>query len=59
MIRLTIKVKNDHCSFTEHFEVSSLLLDPNDVHLKSMIEKTIAGFNQPVDEVKVKTTMDV
>jgi hypothetical protein len=59
MIRITIKVKNDHCSFTEHFESPTLNLDTNDPHLLSMIEKTQKAFNQPIDEVIIKTKMEV
>lgn len=58
-VDITIKVKNDHCSFTEKFESPTILLDPSDEHLASMIEKTIKAFNQPVDEVTVKTKMEV
>lgn len=59
MIRITIKVKNDHCSFTEHFESETLYLDASDPYLQSMIEKTTKSFNQPIDEVIVKTRMEV
>jgi len=59
MIQITIKVKNDHCSYTEHFESQSLVLDVSDPHLLSMIEKTTKAFNQPIDEVIVKTKMEV
>jgi hypothetical protein len=59
MIRISIKVKNDHCSYTENFESPTLLLDVEDPHLVSMIEKVTKAFNQPVEEVKVKTIMEV
>lgn len=59
MIRISIKVKNDHCSFTEHFELTSLNLDVSDPLLLSMIEQTTKSFNQPIDEVIVKTKMEV
>lgn len=59
MIKITIKVKNDHCSYTENFESSSLVLDPHNEHLRSMIEKTMNAFNQPAEEVIVKTKMEV
>lgn len=59
MIRITIKVKNDHCSYTENFESPTLLLDTQDPHLVSMIQKVTKAFNQPVDEVVVKTRMEV
>lgn len=59
MISITIKVKNDHCSFTEHFEASELMLSIDDPSLKCMIEQVIKQFNQEVDEVIVKTKMEV
>lgn len=59
MIRITIKVKNDHCSFTEHFEEDTLILDPDNEYLQSLIKKVIEAFSQPVDEVTVKTKMDI
>jgi hypothetical protein len=59
MIYITIKVKNDHCSYTEHFESPTLNLDINDPHLQSMVEKVTKEFNQPIDEVIVKTKMEV
>ena len=59
MINITIKVKNDHCSFTEQFEASELMLSVNDPQLKRMIEQVIKQFNQEVDEVIVKTKMEV
>lgn len=59
MIRITIKVSNDHCSYTERFECDTLVLDSQDEHLASMIEKTVKAFNAPVDEVIVKTRMEV
>lgn len=59
MIRITIKVKNDHCTYTEHFESETLMLSTEDPHLVSMIEKVTKAFNQPVDEVRIKTSMEV
>ncbi len=59
MIKITIKVSNDHCSLSEHFESTTLLLDTSDGHLKSMIDSVIDKFNQPVEEVIVKTRMVV
>ena len=59
MIKITIKVKNDHCTYTEHFESQTLMLSTEDPHLVSMIEKVTKAFNQPVDEVIVKTHMFV
>lgn len=59
MIRISIKVSNDHTSMTEKFETSHLILDTEDEHLKSMIQKVIKSFNQEVDEVIVKTRMEV
>lgn len=59
MIRITIKVKNDHCTYTEHFESEFLMLSTEDPHLVSMIEKVTKAFNQPVDEVRIKTSMEV
>lgn len=59
MIRITIKVKNDHCTYTEHFESETLVLSTEDPYLVSMIEKVTKGFNQPVDEVRIRTSMEV
>lgn len=59
MIKISIKVSNDQVSMTEHFESQSLLLDPNDERLSSMVESVIKKFNQPVEEVIVKTKMEV
>lgn len=60
MIRLTIKVSNDHCSLTENYECTfPFILDPASDELASMVEKTIKAFNQEVDEVVVKTKMEI
>jgi nitrogen fixation/metabolism regulation signal transduction histidine kinase len=59
MIRITIKVSNDHCHFTEHFETTQISLGTDDEQLTSMIEKVIKSFNQPVEQVIVKTKMEV
>lgn len=59
MIRITIKVSNDHCSMSEQFEAIELMLSVNDPSLKSMVEQVVQKFNQPVDEVIVKTKMEV
>lgn len=59
MIRITIKVSNDHCALTEHFECECITLSVEDEQLKSMIESVMDKFNQPVDEVIIKTRMEV
>lgn len=59
MIRITIKVKNDHCAFSEQFEEDKLLLDPDDPYLQSLIKKVVESFGQPCDEVTVKCKMDI
>ena len=59
MIRITIKVSNDQVSMTEHFETESISLGMDDEQLTSMIEKVVKAFNQPVEEVIVKTKMEV
>lgn len=59
MIRITIKVSNDQVSMTEHFETQFITLSRDDEQLRSMIEKVINAFNQPVDEVIVKTRMEI
>lgn len=46
-------------SMTENFETEFITLSSDDAQLKSMIEKVIKAFNQPVDEVIVKTKMEV
>jgi len=59
MIRITIKVSNDQVSMTEHFETQFITLSKDDEQLRSMVEKVIKAFNQTVDEVIVKTKMEV
>lgn len=59
MIHITVKVSNDHSSYTEHFEADELFLSTKDVSLKAMIDKSISSFNQEVDEVIIKTKMEV
>ncbi len=59
MIRITIKVSNDHCSLVENFEAECVTLSIDDEYFKSMIESVITKFNQPVDDVVVKTRMEV
>jgi len=59
MIRITIKVSNDQVSMTEHFETEFITLSKDDEQLRSMVEKVIKAFNQTVDEVIVKTKMEV
>jgi hypothetical protein len=58
MIRITIKVSNDQVSMTEHFETTFITLSSDDEQLRSMIDKVVKAFNQPVDEVIVKTKME-
>lgn len=57
MIRVKIKVKNDHRSLTEDFECSELMLSQDSEQLKLWIEKVIKDFGDPVEDVTVKTTM--
>lgn len=57
MIRVKIKVKNDHRSLTEDFECSELLLSPDSEQIKIWIEKVTKDFKDPVEEVTVKSTM--
>jgi hypothetical protein len=60
MIKITIKVSNDHSSLTEHFEANELTLSVNDKTLRSMIDKVVQAFEPaPVDTVIVKTSMEV
>ena len=58
-IDISIKVSNDSVSMTEHFETTFITLSQDDEQLKSMIEKVINAFNQPVEQVIVKTKMEV
>lgn len=58
-IDITVKVSNDQVSMTEHFETTIITLSHDDEQLKSMIEKVITAFNQPVEQVIVKTKMEV
>lgn len=58
-IDISIKVSNDSVSMTEHFETQFITLSSDDAQLKSMIDKVIKAFNQPVEEVIVKTKMEV
>lgn len=59
IVRITIKVSNDHCSFSESFERESLILDPDSQNLLEMVRLVKAKFNAPVEEVKVKCSMDL
>ena len=43
---------------TEHFETTFITLSSDDEQLRSMIDKVVKAFNQPVDEVIVKTKME-
>jgi hypothetical protein len=56
-IDISIKVSNDSVSMTEHFETTFITLSSDDEQLRSMIDKVVKAFNQPVDEVIVKTKM--
>lgn len=58
MIRITIKVSNDHSSYSEHFEAEELFLSCSDPTLKAMIDSCMTSFGQLVDEVIVKTKME-
>lgn len=57
MIRVKIKVQNDHRSLTEDFECAELILSPESEQLKLWIDKVIKDFGDPVEDVTVKTTM--
>jgi hypothetical protein len=57
-IDISIKVSNDSVSMTEHFETTFITLSSDDEQLRSMIDKVVKAFNQPVDEVIVKTKME-
>lgn len=59
MIRLKIKVSNDHSALTEHFECEDLLLSLDSTELQEMAQKVIKAFNAPVEEVKVTASMDL
>ena len=59
MIRIKIKVKNDHISLTESFERDTLMLSMDDEDLKSMVAVVLEKFNQPVEEIQVKTVMEL
>ena len=59
MIRIKIKVKNDHRSLSEDFECTELFLSPESDQIKDWCEKVIEDFKDPVEEVIVKTTMSM
>lgn len=56
MIRIKIKVKNDHRSLAEDFEAEELNLQVSEEPLRGWIEKVIEDFGDPVDEVSIKTS---
>lgn len=58
-IRIKITVKNDHATYNEWFETDDIRLSTEDDQLVSMIEKVTKAFNQPVDEVKIRCSMEV
>ena len=57
IIRVKIKVKNDHRSITEDFEAAQLLLSDECETIRNWVEKVIKDFNEPVDEVTLKASM--
>jgi hypothetical protein len=59
MIRIKIKVKNDHRHLTEDFEAHELLLSPDSEQIRFWVNKIIEDFKDPVDEVTVKTSMEL
>ena len=59
MIRIKIKVKNDHRSLSEDFEAHTLELSQESEQIRFWVNKIIEDFKDPVDEVIVKTTMSL
>jgi hypothetical protein len=59
LIRVKVKVKNDHRSLTEDFETDALVLGLDDPQLKGWVEQVLQAFGQPVDTVTIKTSMDI
>lgn len=59
MIHVKIKVKNDHRSMTEDFEAETLILSSESEELLEWVEKVIKDFGDPVEEVIVKTKMEM
>lgn len=59
MIRVTIKVANDHRSLSESFETEELMLSCESSQLKEWAEKVVKDFGDPVEEVIVKTKMEL
>jgi len=59
MIQVSIKVKNDQRSMTEHFEIEELLLGKNSDILKSWCKKVVEDFGEPVEDVIIKTKMNI
>lgn len=57
MIRITIKIKNDHRSLSEDFECDSIQLSRNSEQLHEWIKKMEQEFNQEIDEVIVKAKL--
>lgn len=59
MIRITIKVSNDHCSLVEHFEETYFFMCAEDPKFKQLVDSVIDKFDQPVDDVVVKARYEV
>lgn len=59
LIRVKVKVRNDQRCLTEDFETEELTLSPDDPQLAAWIEKVLTSFNEPVDTVTIKTSMDI
>jgi hypothetical protein len=59
VIRISIKVSNDHQSLTEHFELEEILLSLDSPTVQELSKIVIDKFREPVEDVRIKATMDL
>ncbi len=59
MIRISIKVSNDHRSLTESFEADTLILSQDSEQLQEWAAKVVKDFGDPVQDCVVKTRMEI
>lgn len=59
LVRIKIKVKNDHRHLTEDFEAHEIVLSQDSEQIRFWINKIIEDFKDPVDEVTVKASMNL
>ena len=59
LIRVKVKVRNDHRSLTEDFETEDLHLHMDDLQIQNWVQKVLQSFNEPVDTVTIKATVEL